>query len=382
MTQLFITRASAFGPLGNSLDDIWNGILGRQRAGAYIEVASGRSYLTAATRAGNTTNTHTYGRAYGEGLRRLIEDLEIDAPVDVLFLGTAVGNLANAEHKVYTASDLGAEDLDFAALRPFLDGSAAVGPETEIVVLPTGCCAGLQAAGLAKAVMERMGHVTGIVASLDMGLTPLAFEAFAKINATTERDDSPSEGPYSRPFCKDRTGFLFADGGGAMAVTTRPPAGPPVPRLTGYGCVSSAYHMTDIATDGDSIADSIRIALDDAGCDGSAIAHVNLHASGTQQNDTAEHNALHATLGDGPLPTITAFKGNHGHALAGANMLEIALTWKMMTIGTLPPTPRDLAVDAYDDVTARNVPEPLPRGPVLKTASGFSGIHASLVMEY
>ncbi|MEP1535304.1 MAG: hypothetical protein ABJQ34_13680 [Paracoccaceae bacterium] len=380
MTQLHITAASAFGPLGKSLDEVWQSVLDRKTTGGVLHVASGRKYLAATTRGGHTTNTKTYSTSFAEGLRSLVNDLELNAPVDVIFVGTAVGNLCAAEHEVYVARDLAATVLDFANLRPMLDKCAAISGDTEIVVVPTGCCAGLQAAGLAKAVMAQMGYRTGIIVSLDMGLTPLAFEAFSKINATADFDEDSTVAPISRPFCKERSGFLFADGGGAIAVSIDAPKTGPVPRLTGYGCVSSAYHMTDIETGGVPIAKSIAIALADANCDPRQIGHVNLHASGTQQNDAAEHNALAATL-NGAMPPITAFKGNHGHALAGANMLEVALTWKMMTTGTVPPTPHGLAVDAYDDVPARDAATQLEPGAILKTASGFAGIHATLVLE-
>lgn len=380
MTQLHITAASAFGPLGKSLDEIWHAIMDRKTTGSMLHVSSGRQYLAATTHSGHTTNMRSYAKSFSNGLRGLVLDLDIDTPVDVIFVGTAVGNLCEAEHEVYVGRELQAELLDFANLRPMLEGCSAIGPDTEIVVVPTGCCAGLQAAGLAKAVMARMGHRTGIVASLDMGLTPLAFEAFSKINATANREDYVEGAPISQPFCKDRRGFLFADGGGAIAVSVDSPLSGAVPRLTGYGCVSSAYHMTDIETDGIPIAQSILLALADADCAPDRIAHVNLHASGTQQNDIAEHNALHATL-DGALPPITALKGNHGHALAGANMLEIAVTWKMMITGMVPPTPEGLAVDAFDDVIARPEATQLAPGAILKTASGFAGIHATLVLE-
>lgn len=380
MTQLHITAASAFGPLGKSLDDIWHAIMSGKTTGGMLHVASGRQYLAATTHSGHTTNTQYYSKSFANGLRSLVFDLELGTPVDVIFVGTALGNLCEAEHEVYVARELRASVLDFANLYSMLEGCPGISPDTEIVVVPTGCCAGLQAAGRAKAVMARMGYSTEIVASLDMGLTPLAFEAFSKINATADREGYIEGTPISRPFCKDRSGFLFADGGGAMAVSVEAPASGPTPRLTGYGCVSSAYHMTDIETGGAPIAQSILLALADADCTPDRICHVNLHASGTQQNDAAEHNALHAAL-EGTIPPITAFKGNHGHALAGANLLEIALTWKMMITGTVPSTPVGLAVDAYDDVTARAEPTKLAPGALLKTASGFAGIHAALVLE-
>lgn len=316
--------------------------------------------------------------AYHNTLITLLNDLDLDAPVDAVFLGTAVGNLGSAEERIYAKRAVEMSNLDFANLKDVLSGCTAVDDNTRFITIPTGCCAGLQAAGLAKAIMPKLGLQRAVIASLDFGLTPLAFEAFSKINATTDADAQPDHHP-SRPFCDDRSGFLFADGGGAIAVTLARPE-KPVPRITGYGCVSSAFHMTDIAVDGLAIHSSIDLAMQDASVSASDIGHVNLHASGTVQNDQAEHAALSLVFGEA-LPVITAFKGNHGHALSGANLLELTLSWKMMQTGLVPPTPKSLPVDAFDNVPPRAEPTPLMHNAILKTASGFSGIHATLVME-
>jgi 3-oxoacyl-(acyl-carrier-protein) synthase len=286
--------------------------------------------------------------------------------------------LGSAEDRVYSKQAVDLATLDFADLGDAIKSCKAVDQKTRIITVPTGCCAGVQAVGLAKALMPKLGLKSAVIASLDFGLTPLAFEAFSKINATTA-GVAQRDAHASRPFCSDRTGFLFADGGGAIAVTLEKPDHP-VPRITGYGCVSSAYHMTDIAVDGHAIRASMERAMQDADIATTGIGHVNLHASGTVQNDQAEHTALTQMFG-ATLPVITAFKGNHGHALNGANLLEIALSWKILLTGIVPPTPRGLPVDAFDNVTARSEPQPLSGNAILKNASGFSGIHASLVME-
>lgn len=378
MSELHIIAAAAIGPLGSSLNEIWENVLSGQVNAEELEVASGKSYVCSPCYSGSTANTHTYGMAYHNALIKLLDSLELDAPVDAVFLGTAVGNLGSIEERIYAKRAVDISNLDFANLKEVLKDCTAVDDNTRFITIPTGCCAGLQAVGLAKAIMPELGLQRGVVASLDFGLTPLAFEAFSKINATTDGDVQSDRHP-SRPFCRDRSGFLFADGGGAIAVTLAQPERP-VPRITGYGCVSSAYHMTDISVDGLAIKASIDLAMKDAAVKASDIGHVNLHASGTVQNDQAEHAALSMVFGE-DLPVITTFKGNHGHALSGANMLEITLSWKMMQTGLVPPTPKTLPVDAFDNVPPRPEPIPLTKSTQLKTASGFSGIHASLVME-
>ncbi|MFK7874166.1 MAG: beta-ketoacyl synthase N-terminal-like domain-containing protein [Paracoccaceae bacterium] len=378
MTTLYIKDAAALSPLGENLDVLWQNVLQGKTAYGAANLPGDRSFFAAESRPGSASDVSAYAPLFYQGIHDLIDDLDVEAPVDAIFFATAVGNLADVENEIYSERDVSAELLDFAGVETVFKDAGVSAAKTKFICVPTGCCAGLQAIGLAKSVLESLGLKTAIIMSLDFGLTPLAFEAFNKINATRAFDRSLNASP-SRPFCTGRSGFLFADGGGAILVTTEQPD-TQTPRISGYGCVSSAFHMTDIATDGHSIRDSALIAMSDANVSGSQIDHVNLHASGTQQNDEAEFNALVDIIGD-VLPPITAFKSNHGHALGGANLIEIALSWKMMLENIVPPTAQALPIDAYEAVTARAVPTPFDGSVILKTASGFSGIHASLIME-
>lgn len=378
MTPLFIQKAAACSPLGASLDEIWPRILSGETSWGKTCLPGNRDYFIAETTADSTSDINTYAPLFYDAIRNLIADLDINEPVDAIYLGTAVGNLAYLENKIYSGSSVNAEEADFSHLREIFEKTAALGPNTRFICVPTGCCAGLQAIGLAKSTMRKLDMRTAIIISLDFGLTPLALEAFNKINATSTYDPVTNGSP-SRPFCKGRNGFLFADGGGAILVSAEESSGSPI-QISGYGCVSSAFHMTDIKTDGHSIRQSIECALTEAQIDGSMIDHVNLHASGTEQNDTAEYNALIDIIGH-DLPVITAFKGNHGHALGGANLIEVALVWKIMTERRIPPTPHHLPVDAFKEVRPRSEITDFTGRRILKTASGFSGIHAAIVME-
>ncbi|WP_337917052.1 beta-ketoacyl synthase N-terminal-like domain-containing protein [Vibrio cholerae] len=378
MTSLFIKNASAISPLGSNLSEIWQNVLSGRSGFGHVTLLGKRHFFAAESYPGCSEDIADYAPLYYAAIQQLISELHLEKTVDAIFFATAVGNLADVEKRIYASESVNQQDIDFSNIKEFFAQTSAVNGDTKYICVPTGCCAGLQAIGLAKSVMPRLGLKTAIVMSLDFGLTPLAFEAFNKINATIDYQPDTARNP-SRPFCKDRSGFLFADGGGAILVSTEPDE-QDHPRITGYGCVSSAYHMTDIATDGSAIRSSIEKALKDSGLNGDDIDHVNLHASGTQQNDEAEYNALLNVIGQ-ELPLITAFKGNHGHALGGANMIEIALSWKMLQQNIVPPTPEGLAVDAYPQVVSRSQPVPFEGKTILKTASGFSGIHAALVME-
>ena len=376
MTSLYIENAAAVSPLGNNLTELWHNILAGESRFDHASLPGQRRFFAAETQPGSASDISAYASLFSDTIRQLVDDLHIDSPVDAIFFATAVGNLADVENDIYAGQAVLADKIDFAAIEQMFAATPAMGPDTRFVCVPTGCCAGLQAIGLARSSMARLGLKRAIIMSLDFGLTPMAFEAFNNINATSEFDQQLPTSP-SRPFCRQRSGFLFADGGGAILVNTDNSDNP---RISGYGCVSSAFHMTDIDTDGHSIRQSIERALSEARLAATDIDHINLHASGTQQNDEAEYQALVQLMGE-QLPEITAFKGNHGHALGGANLIEVALAWKMLEQKMLPPTPEGLPVDAFAAVPAREAAQPFAGRTILKTASGFSGIHAAIVME-
>jgi 3-oxoacyl-(acyl-carrier-protein) synthase len=378
MKNIYIQRAAAISPLGTSLDDIWEKVLVGATAFGSVKLSAEQHFFAAESVRSSSSDITVYAPLFNDTVRALVAELNIDEPVDAIFFATAVGNLAHIENEIYCKRIVDAEALDFSATEKVFAETRAWGPNTRFICVPTGCCAGVQAAGLARQIMHALNLRRAIVMSIDFGLTPLGYMAFDRINATIAFDESITSSP-SRPFCNERSGFLFADGGGAILVSTEPTQ-QGQPRISGYGCVSSAFHMTDIASDGGSIKASIEKAINEAGLAPEKISHVNLHASGTQQNDAAEFQALSDIFGP-KLPTITAFKGNHGHALGGANMIEIALSWKMLTEQKLPCTPDGLGVDAYENVGPRSASRPSKINAILKTASGFGGIHASLLME-
>jgi len=378
MNKIYIERAAAISPLGQSLEEIWGKVLVGDTEFGSANLASERYFFSSETVRNSSSDIVTYAPIFYEKIRALVAELNIDEPVDAIFFATAVGNLAHVENEIYSRRVIDSKDLDFSSTENIFLETPAWGHKTRFICVPTGCCAGLQAVGLARKIMFALNLRRAIVMSIDFGLTPLGYMAFDRINATIPFDHSLKSSP-SRPLCKERGGFLFADGGGAILVTTEPKESSQ-PSISGYGCVSSAFHMTDIATDGVSIRESIDKAMNEAGLVPENVSHVNLHASGTQQNDAAEYQALSDIFGS-KLPTITAFKGNHGHALGGANLIEIALCWKMLVEQKLPRTPVGLAIDAYEEVGPRSTSNPLKINSILKTASGFGGIHASLVME-
>jgi 3-oxoacyl-(acyl-carrier-protein) synthase len=153
--------------------------------------------------------------------------------------------------------------------------------------------------------------------------------------------------------------------------------------LTGYSSVNNCHHMTDIAEDGLRIARSAALALEEAGTPPDAIDMINAHGSSTPQNDIAEANAFRQIFGAraAHIP-VTSIKSQIGHPLSASNAIEVVSAVKSICEGIVPPTINLKQKDPRCplDVVGNTAREHIVRR-VLKTSSGFSGIHSSLVIE-
>ena len=260
-----------------------------------------------------------------------------------------------------------------------------VGGGSWSLTLSTGCTAGLDAlgSGFDALVGGRADRV--LVVSAEATMCPIVVAAFQKISALSQRDVEPERA--SCPFSRERDGFVLGEGAAAVvledldAATAR--GATPLLEVLGWASVSSAYHMTRIRTTGEDIAASVRQALDDAGLPAGAVDALDAHGTSTRLNDASESAAYHDVFGPRAvrLPVV-AQKGVTGHALGASNLLEVAGLSRYLPGGTLPPTANTTAetLDVDLDVV---LGEPRLAEPeiVVKTSSGFSGIHSAAVLR-
>ncbi len=145
----------------------------------------------------------------------------------------------------------------------------------------------------------------------------------------------------SRPFDRDRNGFVVAEGAGVLVIEradladARGATG--YADLIGWGATSDAYHLSIPRPDASGIADSMRIALRNAGVAPAEVGYLNAHGTGTRVGDLAEVKAIRTVFGD-EQPLVSSTKGATGHLLGGAGAVEAAATVLALARGQLPPT--------------------------------------------
>jgi 3-oxoacyl-(acyl-carrier-protein) synthase len=257
------------------------------------------------------------------------------------------------------------------------------GPSLGVI---TGCTGGVDAVLYAYNSIAYGQVDIALTGSSEAPITPLVVGAFAKIGATSvARNNSPKEA--SRPFDATRDGFVLAEGCGILVLETLDSAlerGATIyAEVCGGASVNNCTHMTDIPDSGEPIARASTLALRHARIAPEEIDFVNMHGSSTPQNDIAETNALNLLFGKkAEKVPVTSIKSQLGHALSGANSIELISCVKSINDNVIPPT---INLEEQDPRCNLNVvankPLRIPVSSILKTSSGFSGIHSSLILR-
>ncbi len=312
-------------------------------------------------------------------------------------------SLANAicgtkwmEEEFAIVTDSGRKPIDPTIVRPDLyDASMFNTPSSEIAAkyglrgvcntISTGCTAGTDSVGFSmETIMDGDADIM-ITGASEAPICPMTFACFDTVNVLSTLNDEPEKA--SRPFDAGRNGFVISEGAGILVVEELEHALKRGARIyaevVGFGTTNNAFHMTDLPPEGDAKAKCIRLALEDAGIKPTDIDYINGHGSSTRQNDVFETNAYKMVFGDHAynIP-ITSLKSMIGHPLAGANGVELVISSLTMERDIIPPTINQIERDPQCDLDY--VPNKARQKKVkylLKTSSGFSGIHSAMVLK-
>jgi len=278
-------------------------------------------------------------------------------------------------------------DLYDAAMfnTPSIEVSAKYGFKGISNTLSTGCTAGTDSLGFGLEAIQDDEADIMICGAAEAPITPITFGAFDVVNVLSARNDDPPAA--SRPFDNKRDGFVLSEGAGILILEELNHALRRNARIyaevTGFGTSCNAFHMTDLPADGTAMANCINLALKDAGVRPADIDYINAHGSSTRMNDIFETNAYKMVFGDYAykLP-ISSLKSMIGHPLAAANAIELTICCMIYERDILPPTINQKEKDPKCDLDyIPNIARQKKVDTILKTSSGFSGIHSSLVMR-
>jgi 3-oxoacyl-[acyl-carrier-protein] synthase II len=205
----------------------------------------------------------------------------------------------------------------------------------------TACAAGANAIGEAFRLVQRGDAQAMVAGGAEAAITPLSIAGFAAARTLSRRNDDPTSA--SRPFDKDRDGFVMGEGSGLLLLEelehARARGAKIYAEMVGYGLTCDAYHITSPSPGGEGAARAIRLALKDAELEPTEIDYVNAHGTSTGANDPTETAAVKSALGNSAYDiAMSSTKSMTGHLLGGSGGIEAVATVLAVHRDRLPPT--------------------------------------------
>jgi 3-oxoacyl-[acyl-carrier-protein] synthase II len=258
------------------------------------------------------------------------------------------------------------------------------GTQGSPVSLNTACASGASAIELGVEAIRRGDCAAALAIGADGSLTPESLVRFSLLSALSTQNDPPERA--SKPFSKNRDGFVLAEGAGALVLEdfehARARGARVLGILEGYGEKSDSFHRTRSSPDGKPIIACMRNALADAGVRPEDIDYINAHGTSTPENDKMEHIGVSAVFGERmrEIP-ISSNKSMIGHTLTAAGAVEAAFTFLTLQDQRLPPTINHSIPDPAIplDVVA-NVARDAKVKRAISNSFGFGGQNVCLVM--
>jgi 3-oxoacyl-[acyl-carrier-protein] synthase II len=406
--RVVITGIGAVTPIGTGVEGLWQGLRSRRSAVGPVtrfDPTPFRSRIAAEVpdfrptdfmEERRTRRLDRFGQFSVAAGRLALEDSGIDLARedrDLIgaMMGTALGGVGYAEQQYPNYLREGVRGVDPALALVVFAGAASCNIAIEFGIMGPNatngmsCASGTMAIGEGYRAIVRGEADVMLAGGAEAPLAPLCFGAFAIIRAMSTRNDDPAAA--SRPFDKDRDGFVMSEGAVVLMLEERQRAVARGARIyaevMGYASTNDAHHMTVPRPDGRQAARAMRLAIAEANLTPAEIGYINAHGSSTPLNDPTETTAIRQVFGDraGIIP-ISGTKGYYGHALGASGAFEAAICALASQRRWLPPTvnlqERDPACDLgyLSGEGAQADPEFL-----LSNSFGFGGINACLVLR-
>jgi 3-oxoacyl-[acyl-carrier-protein] synthase II len=308
-----------------------------------------------------------------------------------VIIGSAIGGLATLEKGKEEIFHGGPRKMSPFSIPAVLANLAAghvsirFGAKGPINCTVTACASGTCAIGDAARIIAEGYADVMIAGGVEAAVTPLCVAGFNAMRALSRRNDEPEKA--SRPFDRDRDGFVIGEGSGVVILEALPHALARGARilgeLAGYGLTSDAFHMAAPPPGHEGAARAMKAALQDAGMDASEIDYINAHGTSTPLNDASETEAVKTVFGEHARRlAVSSTKSMTGHMLGAAGGLEAILCLKAIGEGVLPPT---INLDHPDPACDLDYVPHQARKKEIRTAMsntfGFGGVNAVLIFR-
>jgi 3-oxoacyl-[acyl-carrier-protein] synthase II len=364
LRRVVVTGLGAVTPIGNSVSEYWEGLrTGRNGVAAITLFDASRHPCRFAAEVKDFDPSGSIERKEAKRWDRFCQfavvaakqavaqsGLEIQAgnPERVgVSIGSGVGGLLMMETQAHVLADRGPERVSPFCVPMMIPNMAAgltaiaLGAKGPSTAASTACAAGSNAIGDAFRLIQLGVADAMVCGGAESAITPLGVAGFASAKALSFRNDDPATA--SRPFDRERNGFVIGEGAGMLVLESldhaRARGAEILAEVVGYGMTCDAYHYTLPSPGGVGAAQAIRLALTDAGLEPDDVDYVNAHGTSTQANDSNETAAIKAALGSRALAIpVSSTKSMTGHLLGGSGGIEAVAGVMAIGHNLVPPT--------------------------------------------
>lgn len=364
LKRVVVTGIGAITPIGNTLSEYWEGLLSGRNGIGLITLFDASEHTCRIAGEVKGFDPHDYlDRKEAKRMDRFaqfavaasqqaITDAQfvindLNAGQVGVIIGTGVGGLKVLEDQQEIYLNRGPSRCSPFMIPMMIANMAAgltaihtgaKGPNTCTV---TACAAGSNAVGDAFRLIQQGYAKAMICGGTEAAVTPLSVAGFASARALSTRNDDPTHA--SRPFDRDRDGFVMGEGTGILFLEELEQAlsrGAKIyGEIVGYAMTCDAYHMTSPVPDGQGATRAMELALKDAGLQPEQVSYINAHGTSTTANDVTETKAIKKALGESAYQVaISSTKSMTGHLLGGSGGIEAVATVMAIANDKIPPT--------------------------------------------
>ncbi|MBT3239337.1 MAG: beta-ketoacyl-ACP synthase II [Chloroflexi bacterium] len=405
--RIVITGMGVISPVGNDVETTWNNIVaGNSGIGpiTHFDASDFKTRIAAqvkdfdATELFGSKDARHMDRNAHFGLASAIQayensKLEItDSNRDRIgaVIGSGIGGLGTTEKQAKVLFERGPNKVSPFLISMMLSDTAGSmvaihlgirGPNWSVV---TACATGTNAIGEAAEAIRRGQADVMFAGGTEAAIVPLSVAGMCSFNAMSTRNDDPTLA--SRPFDKNRDGFVMGEGAGTVILESLEHAQARganiIAEIVGYGSTNDAFHITAPADQGAGAARCMEQALESSGLDVKDIGYINAHGTSTLLNDKAETAAIKTVFGEQAYSIpVSSTKSMTGHLMGGAGGLEAVICAKAIKNDTLPPTINYETPDPLCDLDyVPNESRKKELNYVMSNSFGFGGHNATIIL--
>jgi len=395
-------------PVGHTVDETWDNILAGKSGAALIESFDVSAYATRFSASVKNLDVAKYLPTkdarkqdvfvqYGmvAGIQAMedsgLEVTEENAPRIGCSIGSGIGGIGQIEKNAEIIRESGVRRISPffvpGSIINMISGNLSVkynlqGPNLAVV---TACTSGTHNIGLGARLIALGDADAMLVGGAEMATTPVGLGGFAAARALSTRNDDPARA--SRPWDKDRDGYVLGDGAGVIMIeeyeSAKARGAKIYAEVCGFGMSGDAHHMTLPPEDGRGAAASMRNAIKDAGIALDKINYINAHGTSTVAGDLAESRAIETVLGTAAARVaVSSTKSMIGHLLGAAGAVEAIFSILALRDQVAPPTINlDHADEGCNLNYVPNTAQELAIHSVLSNSFGFGGTNGSLLFS-